>query len=131
MVVEVEEFGELISNGLFDDGFDENGVGLQWESFETGGANINFSPETADVFINSGDAAQRISVEFANEADQHGGIYQTLEVVPNEVYTLTMNGQVRTGFGDVDDSSYGYRMQYAIDPMGGSNWRSIPAEDLG
>lgn len=119
---------EVIKNGGFEEGFEARGVGLNWGSFQTGDAAINFSAETAPPFILAGNSAQRISLDKATVPDQYGGIYQTVAVTPGQVYTLTLNGQIRSGLGSVEASSYGYRLQYALNYNGGVDWQSLPAD---
>jgi len=128
-VPDLSQIDEILENGGFEEGFQENGVGTSWGSFQTGSVNVAFSQETAELFVFEGNFAQRISVEHAVEADRFAGIYQTVEVVPGEVYTLTLHGQIRSGFGDVNQSGYGYRMQYVIDYEGDTNWQNIPADE--
>lgn len=117
-----------LANGDFEEGFGDQGVGLNWQSFTNGGAVVSFSSEAAGPYVKSGDSAQRISIAAASEPDRYGGIYQQVEVTPTQPYTLEMHGQIRTGVGDIQASSYGYRMQYAIDQTGSDNWRQLPAE---
>ncbi|MCB0360227.1 MAG: hypothetical protein KDD44_11345 [Bdellovibrionales bacterium] len=132
-VVEVEvealQDEDILENGDFEEGFGDDGIGVNWQGFGTSSAVVNFTSESAVPFVESGESAQRISIDKGVEPDQYGGIYQKVEVTPGQVYTLTINGQIRSGFGSVDASSYGYRVQYAIDYDGGENWRAIPAED--
>lgn len=126
-MVEVTEIGQILKNGSFEQGFAENGVGLDWREFRTDAAAVNFSPESAKTFVESGDHAQRISIDKSYQPDQYGGIYQTVEVEAGKPYTLTLYGQIRSGFGSVESSSYGYRLQYALDESGGEDWRAISA----
>jgi hypothetical protein len=128
-VVEVSRIDNVLKNGDFEEGFDDRGVGKNWGIFKLDGANYAFSQETAEIFVQEGASAQRISVEFAVEPDRYGGIYQTVKVTPGQVYTLTLHGQIRSGFGDVLASSYGYRIQYGIDYKGGENWQTVPAAE--
>jgi hypothetical protein len=65
---------------------------------------------------------------LATQPDRYAGIYQQLEVVPDQPYTLELHGQIRSNYGDTQASSYGYRLQYAVDFNGGEDWRKIPAE---
>lgn len=123
--IEVNQIGELLQNGGFEEGFAGNGVGLGWQGFHTGDAQVNFSAESAEPFIRSGSSAQRISIDQAWQPDQFGGIFQTVEVVPGQPYTVTVHGQIRSNFGSVEASSYGYRLQMALDESGGQNWRAI------
>jgi hypothetical protein len=119
---------DQLINGDFEAGFDDRGVAMDWRSFDNGSVTVSYSPVTAAPLVNSGDSAQRISVAEANQPDRHAGLYQQMEVVANQPYTLTLHGQIRTGEGSTEASSYGYRMQYAIDPAGGDDWRDVPAE---
>jgi hypothetical protein len=118
---------DLIENSSFEEGFDEEGVGLSWDSFTTEAATISFSKEITGPYVRSGSSAQRISIAQVTQSDQYGGLAQQVEVVPNRPYTLTLHGMIRTGFGDVNQSSYGYRMQYALSPTA-ENWREVPAD---
>jgi hypothetical protein len=118
-----------LKNGDFEEGFDANGVGLEWTDFRNDRVIVVFSPESPGPFVKSGDTAQRITMAEATEPDRYAGIYQQIDIVPGETYTLTLYGQIRTGFGDVDLSSYGYRVQYAIDQTGGTNWQDVAAEN--
>jgi hypothetical protein len=116
---------EVLKNGDFEGQFSADGLAQHWAGLRTDAAAINFSPETAAPFVHSGSKAQRISIDQARQPDQYGGIFQTVELVPNEVYTLTIYGQVRSVPGNVEASSYGYRLQYALDQTGEQNWQNV------
>jgi hypothetical protein len=124
-MVQVSTIDEVLKNGDFEAGFSVNGVGENWGEFRTDSATINFSEETVALFVHSGDKAQRLSIDQARQADQYGGIFQTVELAPNEVYTLTLYGQIRSTLGSVEASSYGYRIQYALDQTGQQNWQNV------
>ena len=117
-----------LKNGDFEEGFDEQGLALDWTSFSNGSAIVSYSKEITGPHVASGSSAQRISIAEATQPDRYAGIYQQMEVAPNQPYTLTLHGQIRTGPGDTQASSYGYRVQYALDFNGGDNWRNVPAE---
>ncbi len=123
------QIGDILKNGDFEEGFDEGGVGLFWDNFQSNSVIVFFAPETNLLYIESGDRAQRITVLEATQGDRYAGIYQPVEVVPGGTYTLTLHGQIRTGLGDINLTSYGYRMQYAIDYEGGADWQAIDNED--
>ncbi len=126
-VVQIEE---LLKNGDFEEGFDETtGVGLNWHRFSNGEAAIAFSREASEPFIYDGFGAQRISIENALYTDRYAGIYQKVDVVPDEIYTFSIRGQVRTLYGDINASGYGYRVQYAADHNGSENWQTITDTD--
>ena len=118
---------QLLENGDFEAGFSEYGVAESWQGFQNDGISALFLPEEAD-YVGQGDQAQRFIMRDATQQDRYAGIYQQVEVIPDEVYTLSLNGHIRSAFGDIDASSYGYRMQYAIDETGTDDWQSIPTE---
>lgn len=118
----------VLENGGFEQGFQENGVAIGWEPFKSDNILVVYSGEGVGPYTRSGSQAQRITTYQASQGDQYTGIYQQIEVAPNEPYELTLHGQIRTGFGDVNQSSFGYRMQYAIAGGAIRNWRVIPAE---
>ena len=117
---------DLFKNGDFESGFDPSGVALDWHSFNNDSAVVSFSPETDGPYIKSGNWAQRITLAQATQPNRYAGLYQQVNIAPGQTYTLTMYGQIRTGLGDINQSSYGYRMQYAVDRTGGTNWQDVP-----
>jgi hypothetical protein len=117
--------GERVRNGSFEGGFEDHSLGLGWKSFNNGGAVFEFLDETWPPAVLDGEHAQRIQVREANQPDRYAGIYQTVSVVPGETYELTLNGQTRTGEGDIKTSQYGYRMQLGIDYDGGQDWTAV------
>ena len=120
------QMDDVLHNGHFDTEFADNGVATGWTPFSTDGAIISFEAETWEPAIENGDFAQRITIAKSTQQDAYAGIYQTVNVVAGESYSLTLYGQIRTPFGDVEKSNYGYRLQYAIDWTGGTNWQAIP-----
>jgi len=123
------EIVNLVANGGFEWGFTDEGVAQSWYKFDNGSALVLFADEPWDKAIFSGDNAQRITIVNATKTDRYAGIYQSFDVMPGGVYSLTMNGQIRSTFGDIEASHYGYRMQYAIDWAGSTDWKAIPAEE--
>ena len=115
----------LIKNGDFEQGFDQRGVALQWEPFKNDNVQAMYGRETFP-YVESGSSAQRITVLGASEFNRHAGIYQQIDVVPGQVYSLTLHGQIRSGLGDVNKSSFGYRMQYAVSDPSLKNWQNVP-----
>lgn len=128
-VVESGDTGNVVKNGDFEEGFDERGVGLHWDTFKSDNILAVYSAEAPGPYIHSDAQAQRITTAQASMGDRYVGIYQQINVVPNQTYTLTMYGQIRTGFGDVNQSSFGYRMQYAVAQRAMRNWEMVPDED--
>ena len=118
----------LLQNSNFEQGIGNDGVALGWQAFQNGGAKVLFGAEGWPLAIDSGKYAQRITIFEASQPDRYAGIYQPITVVPGEPYKLTMRGQIRSKAGDIKVSQYGYRMQYAIDWQGGTDWQKIPAD---
>ena len=119
----------VVKNGDFEAGFATNGVGFDWTPFKNDNFIAVYSAEEPGPYVASGDRAQRITTTQVREGSRYAGIYQQIEVIPDETYTFEMQGQIRTGFGDVDQSSFGYRMQYAISQRAIRNWAVVPEED--
>jgi hypothetical protein len=117
--------GERVRNGDFEKGFKDQQVGLGWTPFNNGSAIFEFIDETWPPAILDGEHAQRIQVREASQPDRYAGIYQTVQVVPRQTYSLSLHGQIRTGQGDIQISQYGYRMQLGIDYQGGQDWTAI------
>jgi hypothetical protein len=117
--------GERVRNGSFEDGFENQIVGQGWTSFNNGAAVFEFLEETWPPAVFDGERAQRIQVREASQPDRYAGIYQTMRVEPGETYNLTLNGQIRSGEGDIEASQYGYRMQLGIDEGGGQDWTAV------
>lgn len=116
---------DRVRNGSFEDGFEDHSLGLGWNSFTNGGAVFAFLEETWPPAVFDGESAQRIQVREASQPDRYAGIYQTVSVVPGETYELVLNGQIRSGEGDIRASQYGYRMQLGIDYDGGQDWTAV------
>jgi len=123
------EMVNVVRNGGFEWGFGDDGVAYQWERFTNEGAKYLFAAEGWPLAIRNGQTAQRITVFEAHQPDRYAGIYQIVPVVPGEAYWLTLHGQIRSKAGDIAASRYGYRMQYAIDWQGGTDWQAIPADE--
>lgn len=115
--------GEILTNDNFEGRF-INGVARGWTPFQTDGVLAIFSREVAP-YINSGQAAQRITLVGATQPNRYAGLSQQVDVVANQAHTLSLHGQVRSRIGDITQSSYGYRMQYGIDYAGGSRWERV------
>ncbi len=127
-VVEEEvAIDNVVQNGGFEQGFDDRGVGLGWDTFKNDSINVFYGPESL-AYVRDGSEAQRITTVGASQGNRYTGIYQQFDVVPGEPYTLEMHGQIRSPFGNVEASSYGYRMQYAVAQRAMRNWEMVPDE---
>lgn len=117
--------GNVIVNGGFEDGFVEGqGVGVGWGRFQNGNVFAGWYDDTWSKVVYEGEHAQLVELTNSSELDRYAGIFQTVTVVPNTEYVLTLHGLVRSDEGSPEASNFGYRMQYGIDFKGGTDWQS-------
>lgn len=114
---------ELIVNGDFEAGF-VNGVGVGWTPFASADVQAGWADETWPAVVYEGQHAQLLFLKEGQWRDRFVGIWQSLAVVPNAQYELSLRGLVRSDHGSVEKSNYGYRLQYGIDYQGGTDWQS-------
>ena len=123
--VSVPGVTERVRNGSFEGGFEDESLALGWSTFNNGSAIYEFLEEIWPMAVYDGERAQRIQVDGASQPDRYAGIYQTVNVIPDGTYRLSLHGQIRTGLGDVQASQYGYVMQLGIDYNGGQDWTRV------
>lgn len=114
----------LLKNGDFEQGFDAGGVALEWQPFKNDQVQAFYGRET-DPYVESGTSAQRITLTGATAMNRYAGLSQQVEVIAGELYTLTLHGQIRSVPGDVNQSSFGYRAQYALADPALKNWQNV------
>jgi hypothetical protein len=115
----------LLANASFEDGFvDGQGMGVGWGRFQNGNVDAGWYDDTWEKVVCDGKHAQLLELRDAKENDRYVGIFQTVNVVPNTQYVLTLRGLVRSDSGSPEKSDYGFRMQYGIDYTGGVDWQS-------
>ncbi len=121
----VIEIRNLLRNGNFEEGFQSNQLGKYWKSFHNGSADFSFHIDDWPLVVVEGENTQLIEIKDAQLQNRYLGIYQTAHVIPREVYTFSMRGLVRTNTGDVEQTSYGYRLQVGFDLKGGQDWEAV------
>lgn len=126
-VVVTNQVAQVLQNADFEQGFNDDGSAIGWTSFQNANVLAVFAPEVPP-YIHSGQAAQRITIVQAIEQNRYAGLQQTVDVVPGETYILTLHGHVRSAVGDIQQSSYGYRIQYGLDYNGGRDWYALSAD---
>ena len=119
------EPGNVILNGDFESGFDDLGIGNEWQSFANVAGVYGWSDETWPGLVLDGQHAQMMRITFSSEPNQYLGIRQTLPVVTGEDYELTLHGLIRSAEGRVEDSGWGYRMEWGIDTKGRDSWEVV------
>ena len=127
-VTRIPTLGDVVQNGSFEQGFVEDGVGTGWTSFDNGGAVYAWVDETDPWHVSHDDHAQLIQVMGPGEPDRFVGIYQTVDVIAGETYTLTLHGLIRSSTAEKAESMYGHRIQWSIDYEGQTNWYALNQE---
>ena len=119
------EIRNVLRNGSFEEGFEPNELGKYWEAFNNGSAAFSFHIDDWPLVVPEGEHAQLIEIKNAQMPDRYLGIYQTADVIPGEDYAFSMQGLVRTNTGDVEKTSYGYRLEVGFDLSGGQDWEDV------
>jgi hypothetical protein len=117
--------GDVIQNGSFEDGFQESGVAQEWTSFDNGDAVYAWVDDSQAMHVSHDAHAQLMRIMGPSKPDRYVGIYQTVDVVAGEIYTLTLHGLIRSSTAEDHKVPYGHRLQWAIDYEGGTNWREM------
>ena len=125
VVRRVPVVGDAIQNGSFEEGFQELGMGNLWAAFDNGSAVYAWADEMQAMHVSHDDHAQLMRVMGPGKPDRYVGIYQTVEVIAGETYSLTMHGLIRSSTAPDPNAPYGHRMQWAIDYDGNTNWYEV------
>ncbi|MCL4395385.1 MAG: hypothetical protein M1482_11400 [Chloroflexi bacterium] len=128
-------YGDRLSNGSFEEGFEPNGVAANWVGFDNGGsAFYHFQDDTAPAFAFDGGHSQLIEIStmnyYATEPERYAGIYQTVAVAAGTSYTLTLRGMLRVLPDDPDMNNWSYIVQWGIDPTGRTDWGAVAWKDV-
>ena len=124
-VTPVIKIRNVVRNGGFEAGFQRNELGYQWKGFNNGHADFSYHIDDWPLVVPEGEYAQLIEIKNAQEPDRYFGIYQTVHVMPKKDYAFSMQGLVRTNTGNVEETSYGYRMEVGFDLDGARNWEKV------
>lgn len=117
----------VILNGDFEAAWpDHQGVAPNWLPFDNGQGHAGWYKDTWEKVVFDGKQAQLIEIiTDQGQGNRYAGIYQTVTVVPNAEYQLTIHGLVRSEEGSAQASNWGYRLQYGIDFNGGTDWTQV------
>ncbi len=123
--------GNVVHNGDFENGFtyrpDCGMVANGWECFTNGGAaNYSFYDDRWQPVVQSGEHSQLLEISTQAKGGQPNrvaGIYQVVDVVPGQTYTLEVYGLIRAN--DSDPDPWRYRVEWAVDPTGGTDWTQV------
>lgn len=122
--------GELLRNGGFEQGFTNIAgcglVGNGWGCFTSGGtAFYGFYDDTWTPVVAGGRHAQLIEINTHKDAtgpNNTAGIYQTVAVVPGQVYELSFQALMRADDLDRGGDPWRYVMLVGFDHGGGQDW---------
>lgn len=126
-----EQQGNVLRNGDFENGFTyvpECGmVADAWHCFTNGGAaDYRFHDDRWKRVVKSGEHSQLIAINTKRhwgQPNRVAGLYQVVDVVPGQTYTLEVYGLIRAN--DSDPDPWRYRVEWAYDPTGGTDWTQV------
>ena len=81
--------------------------------------------ESDPMHVSHGEHAQLIRIMGPGQPNRFAGIYQIVDVIPGETYTLTLHGVIRSSLANDNYDPLAFRVQWAIDEQGGTDWESI------
>lgn len=123
--------GNVLRNGNFEGGFTYvPGCGMVangWGCFTNGGAaDYGFYDDTWPPIVRSGEHSQLIEINTMHKWGEQGrvaGIYQVVDVVPGQTYTLKLHGLIRAD--DADPDPWRYVVEWGYDLSGGTDWTQV------
>jgi hypothetical protein len=127
-VTRVPTYGNNIRNGSFEDGFTDKGVAKEWTAFSTDGAAYAWVDESKPVHVSHDSHAQLMQIMGPEKPDRFVGIYQTVNVVAGQTYTLALHGLIRSSMANNSSTPYGHRVQWAIDDGAQKSWSDVNAD---
>jgi hypothetical protein len=123
----------VIKNGDFEDN-PRNNVATGWQAYDNGGAHFGWYGEQWPEAVNSGQYSQLMEI-FRVESFRPNrvmAIYQTVDVVPDMYYMLTIHALMRSDAPAPLRNKGDYAMAWGIDPQGRgkyhyvTNWVTMP-----
>lgn len=119
------DIGDVLLHGDFERGFNEIGVGTEWQGFDNVDGVYGWSDETWPGLVQEGEHAQMMRITSSSEPDQFVGIMQTVPVEKGEPYELTIHGLLRSTEGSAEASNWGYRLEWGVDTRGRDSWKYV------
>lgn len=130
---------DVLANGSFEQGFTSipgcGVVGAHWGCFTNGGlASYGFYDDQWERVVFDGKHSQLIEINTkdfpAADPDRYAGIYQTVRVVPNGTYKLSLKGIIRTT--EMEGDPWRYRVQVGWTKGPKADWTQVMNwEDVG
>lgn len=123
----------LIRNGGFEERNPaDNGIALYWERFSNGQAWAGWYDETWEEAVRTGEHAQLMEIfqVEANVLDRVIAIHQTVNVVPNTTYSLTINAIMRSQAPAIDRNNNEFEMHWGVDFSGQGDYNNVTTWNL-
>jgi len=120
---------DVIKNGSFEqrDSNTKNGVALDWKPYSNGQAWFGWYDETWPEAIRTGQHAQLLEVYQveANILDRVIAIHQTVDVVSNASYNLTIHSIMRSQAPAQDRNKNEFELHWGVDTSGEGNYDNV------
>ena len=119
---------DVIRNGDFELPWEqEDGLAPEWEGYDNGQAHFGWYEELWAEAVYDGLRAQLMEI-FETEAniyDRVMAIHQTVEVVPDSEYELTLYAIMRSDADPEFRNNHEFEMHWGIDPWGEGNYDNV------
>lgn len=126
------EPGDVIRNGSFEQRdpniapLAENNIALEWLPYDNGRAHVGWYDDQWREVVRSGDHAQLMEIkEVFGQNDRTMGIYQTVNVVRNADYDLTMYVMMRSDAQPNFRNNNDFEMSWGVDFSGEGNYDNV------
>lgn len=123
------EMEDVINNGDFEKRWQPlNGVAPDWKPFSNGQADFGWYEEAWAEAVRKGQGHAQLMEIFrveANILDRVIAIYQTVDVVPDSEYELTIHAIMRSDAAAVFRNQNEFEMHWGIDPYGEENYDNV------
>lgn len=126
----------LITNGNFEAGFTEQGVGQGWGRFDNEGqVGYGFYDDQWPATVYDGAHSQLIEMKTGvgpSDADRYAGIYQVVQgLQPGKPYKFSLAGMLREDGSHPSEDVYRYRVEWGwlengTDWTQVTNWQELP-----
>ncbi len=120
---------DVIRNGGFEarDPDPMVGTALEWEAYSNGQAHFGWYDETWPEAVHEGEHAQLMEIfrVDGNILDRTIAIYQTVNVVPNARYDLTLHALMRSDAPEPLRNQDEYEMSWGVDYFGEANYENV------
>ena len=125
------EVGDVIRNGGFElvdpEAAPGTAIALEWDRFSNGRAHFGWYDDLWREVVHSGDHAQLMEIKevYGDFRDRVMAVHQTVDVVPNSDYHLTMYVILRSESQPDFRNRNDFEMSWGVDLSGGANYDNV------